>query len=261
MRGAKVVDKVRFFGITGDKKLMFNNELTPGSGLFLQIDGKKIIMDPGPGTFCAFNRLYPNMVKQLDAVILSHVHFDHSTDVNVMIEGMTDGGNKKRGKLITLEFAYEGESKVIYNYLKSFPQETCLVDCSPITMLGAVKVEAIEHQHGIPNYGYKFSYDKTCVSIITDTRYFPELSERYMGSTTMIVNVPYYDFPEGKHPKHLNISDVKDILVKVKPRKVFLTHFGENIFQHDVYGIAASLERELGIEVNVAETGKEFELI
>ena len=43
------------FGITGDKKLMFNNELTPGSGLFLQIDGKKIIMDPGPGTFCAFN--------------------------------------------------------------------------------------------------------------------------------------------------------------------------------------------------------------
>ena len=182
-------------------------------------------------------------------------------DINVMIEGMTDGGNKKRGKLITLEFAYEGESKVIYNYLKSFPQETCLVDRSPITMLGTVKVEAIEHQHGIPNYGYKFSYDKTCVSIITDTRYFPELSERYMGSTTMIVNVPYYDFPEGKHPKHLNISDVKDILVKVKPRKVFLTHFGENIFQHDVYGIAASLEKELGIEVNVAETGKEFKLI
>ena len=136
---------------------------------------------------------------------------------------------KKRGKLITLEFAYEGESKVIYNYLKSF-RKNMLSRSLAYYDVGAVKVEAIEHQHGIPNYGYKFSYDKTCVSIITDTRYFPELSERYMGSTTMIVNVPYYDFPEGKHPKHLNISDVKDILVKVKPRKDFFDSFRREYF-------------------------------
>ena len=38
MIGAKVVDKVRFFGITGDKKLMFNNELTPGSCLLYTSD-------------------------------------------------------------------------------------------------------------------------------------------------------------------------------------------------------------------------------
>ena len=113
--------KVRFFGTTGDKELMFQNKLVPGAGVYMELEGKKIIMDPGPGTFNNFIREYPKMINHLDAVILSHVHFDHSTDVNAMIEGMTEGGMKKKGKLITLNNAYEGESRVIFNYLKSFP--------------------------------------------------------------------------------------------------------------------------------------------
>jgi len=152
--------KVRFLGTTGDKELMFQNKLVPGGGVYMELGGKKIIMDPGPGTFNSFIREYPGMISHLDAVILSHVHFDHSTDVNVMIEGMTDGGKQKKGKLITLNCAYEGESRVIYNYLKLFPADTCIVDDMLMTFLGDIRIEAVKHQHGIPNYGYKFFLKK-----------------------------------------------------------------------------------------------------
>lgn len=254
------MNKVRFFGTTGDKDLMFHNKLIPG-GIYLEIFGKKIIMDPGPGTFNNFNRTYPKMINELDSIILSHVHFDHSTDVNAMIEGMTDGGTKKRGKLITCNLAYEGNSQVIYNYLKSFPQETCLVNENRIIHLDKVKIEAVEHQHGISNYGYKFLYNGSCISVITDTRFFDELIEKYMGSTSTIINVPYYMFPEGKQPKHLCIADVKKILTKLRPQKTILTHFGKSMFESDINLIVKELEKELNLSIIAAEVGKDFELV
>lgn len=253
--------KVRFFGTTGDKDLMFQNKLAPGAGVYMELEGKKIIMDPGPGTFNNFIREYPKMINHLDAVILSHVHFDHSTDVNAMIEGMTEGGAKKKGKLITLNNAYEGESRVIFNYLKSFPADICLVDDAPKTLLGDIKIEAVKHQHGVPNYGYKFYTKDSCVSVVTDTAYFKELPIIYGESTSIIINVPYYTFPEGKQPKHLCIENVKQMLTEIRPKRTILTHFGNNIYIANVDKVVQSLSEDLGMDVLAAKVDREYELI
>lgn len=252
---------VRFFGTTGDKDLMFQNKLVPGSGIYMELGEKKIVMDPGPGTFSSFIREYPNKINQLDVVILSHVHFDHSTDVNAMIEGMTDGGKQKRGKLITHNCAYNGESRVIQNYLKEFPAETCLVDDAPETTLDDVRIVAVQHRHGIPNYGYRFFIGDSCVSVVTDTAYFEDLPMLYSGSTSMIVHVPYYVFPERKQPKHLCIENVKEMLVQIRPKTTILTHFGINIYEADIKKIARSMSEELGLTVLIAETGRDYQLI
>lgn len=255
------MNKAIFFGITGDKKLMFDNSLAAGSGLYLELNGNKIIMDPGPGTFNNFNQKYPKEISSLDAVILSHVHFDHSTDINVMIEGMTNGGKLKRGNLITLEHAYNGESRVVYNYLKDFPLNTYLVDEKPVVQMRNLQIEAIEHQHGIPNYGYKFIFENSCVSVVTDTKFFDALLNLYNGSTSMIFNVPYFKFPEGKQPKHLCIENVKDILLNIKPKKAILTHFGENMYKSGILELVDYLKNETNIAVEAAQIGKEHILI
>lgn len=255
------MNKVVFWGLTGDKKLMFDNLLEAGSGLYLELNGNKIIMDPGPGTFNGFNQKYPGMIRELDAIILSHVHFDHSTDVNAMIEGMTDGGNMKKGKLIVPSCAYEGDSKVIHNYLKGFPKSTYMVDTTPNIEMENLQIKAVEHQHGIPNYGYKFSFGNSCISIITDTKFFDELLDLYEGSTSMIFNVPYFQIPENKQSKHLCIENVKDMLLKIKPEIAFLTHFGENIYKKGITDVVNFLEKETGVLVRAAKIGKEYKLV
>lgn len=252
---------IRFFGTTGDKDLMFQSKLIPGSGIYMELDGKKIIMDPGPGTFSSFIREYPNTINQLDAVVLSHVHFDHSTDVNAMIEGMTDGGKQQRGKLITLNCAYNGDSRVIQNYLKGFPAETCLVDDAPETALDDIRIVAVQHRHGIPNFGYKFLVGNSCVSVVTDTAYFEDLPKLYRGSTSMVIHVPYNIFPEGKQPKHLCIENVKEMLAQIRPKITILTHFGVNMYEADVYKTANSISEELGLAVLAAETGRDYKLM
>jgi phosphoribosyl 1,2-cyclic phosphodiesterase len=62
----------------------------------------------------------------LDAIVLTHKHLDHSGDVNAMIEAMTQGGTKKRGRVLAPQDAYE-EDPVILRYVRSYPASTELL--------------------------------------------------------------------------------------------------------------------------------------
>ncbi len=52
-----------------------------------------IYLDPGPGALvkCTSSRPKFDPIK-LDAIILSHKHLDHSSDMKVMIEAMAEKG-------------------------------------------------------------------------------------------------------------------------------------------------------------------------
>ena len=51
----------------------------PGSGYLVESGGARIWMDCGPGTFMELGRRVDPM--DIDAVVLSHIHVDHSADV------------------------------------------------------------------------------------------------------------------------------------------------------------------------------------
>lgn len=253
------MDFIHFFGTTGDKSLMFSGCLQPG-GIFLSLRGNRIVFDPGPGTFCGFVKTYPNSIQLIDAIVLSHVHFDHSNDINVMIEGMTNGGEVKRGSLITSSYCYSGEQRVILDYLKNYISKVFLVDVDENIVIKDIKVKVFKHLHGTPNYGFSFCYDSKKVSIITDTVYFCEICDYYRDSSVLVINVPYYCFPENKKPKHLCISDVKNILDSIKPQKAILTHFGKNIWESGIDKIALQLANETGIPIIAASSNTTYVL-
>ena len=41
------MDRIRFFGTTGSKELLYNNRLAPG-GIYMEFGGERIVIDPGP---------------------------------------------------------------------------------------------------------------------------------------------------------------------------------------------------------------------
>ena len=55
----------------------------------------------------------------LDGILLTHKHLDHSGDVNVMIETMTEGGFKRRGVLFAPGDALE-EDPVVLKYAMGY---------------------------------------------------------------------------------------------------------------------------------------------
>ena len=63
--------------------------MNPASGYLVEIEGKMILMDAGPGVFMTLAQIMdPGL---LDAVVLSHTHVDHCADVLALYAYMAYG--------------------------------------------------------------------------------------------------------------------------------------------------------------------------
>ena len=70
---------------------MVTRQLAASGGMWFDLNGTRLLIDPGPGCIVQTNKRKLNP-ENLSAIIVSHRHLDHSADVNVMVESMTTGG-------------------------------------------------------------------------------------------------------------------------------------------------------------------------
>ena len=110
-------DTITFLGTAG-ARFMVTRQLTASGGIWLSLGGTEILVDPGPGSIVQSTKRKFGADK-LSAIILSHRHLDHSADVNIMIEAMTQGGFKQHGWLFAPADAL-GTEPVIYSYLRDY---------------------------------------------------------------------------------------------------------------------------------------------
>lgn len=247
-------DIIHFFGTTGSKELFFNKIRLSG-GLYLDIDDTKLIIDPGPGTFYQYISHYKN---EIDGMLLSHVHIDHSNDLNLLVELMTDGGENKKGTVLLPNQALE--DRVLQPYVANFPKELKVIKPKSQYQIKNIEIiTSIEHKHGVENYGFKIKSQNHVIGLVTDTGYFPELLASYKECQILIINVPYYVQNKLK-PKHLDIGNVEEFIQEIQPKKVILTHFNQNMIENDPAKIAENLSKKYTIEVIAAEDGMILEL-
>lgn len=248
------MDFIHFFGTTGSKDIFFKKIRSSG-GLYLSIDNTNIIIDPGVNTFYKYIHTYED---KLDGIVLSHVHIDHSNDLNILVELMTEGGEEKRGTLILPNQAIENQ--VLQPYLKEFPEHVHTIEPRAKYQIKNIEIiSSIEHKHGVENYGFVIKSKKNTIGLVTDTAYFPELLDSYKNCNILIMNVPYYLNDKPK-PKHLDIPAVEEFMKAIKPQKVILTHFNSNILSENPSLIAENLCKKYNIEVIAAEDDMILEL-
>lgn len=247
-------DFIHFFGTTGNKDIFFK-KIRQAGGLYFNVDDTKIIIDPGPSTFYKYINTYED---KIDGIILSHIHIDHSNDLNIFVELMTDGGETKQGTLLLPEQAIE--EKVLFPYLMDFPYK--LETIKPSTKYKVKNIEitsSVEHKHGIENYGFKIKTKNHTIGLVTDTAYFQELLNSYKDSDILIMNVPYYIQDKPK-PKHLDILNAEEFIKEIKPKKVVLTHFNCNILDSNPTLLAENLSKKYDIDVISAEDNMILEI-
>lgn len=247
-------DFIHFFGTTGSKAIFFKNIRSSG-GLYFHIDDTNIIIDPGPSTFYQYIHTYQD---KIDGIILSHIHIDHSNDLNILVELMTNGGETKRGTLLVPNQAIE--ERTLQTYVMKFPEYLEVIKQRSKYQIKNIEiVSSIEHRHGVENYGFKLKTKKYTIGLVTDTVYFPELLESYKNCEIMIMNVPYNRQNKPKS-KHLDITNVEEFIKAIKPQKMVLTHFNENILEKNPDRIAKELSQKYGIEVISAVDDMKLEL-
>lgn len=255
------MDRIKFLGTAG-ARFVVAKQVRASGGLWFTLDDTNFLVDPGPGTLvkCATSKSKLDPTT-LDGIILTHRHLDHSADVNIMIEAMTEGGFKKRGELFAPADALD-QDPVVLRYLRHFVEKIHTLKEGGNYSLEKIKFSTpVKHIHGVETYGIKFESSKYVISLIADTKFFPDLTKYYMKSDLVIVNVVRHE-ATGMSLKvdHLNLEDVKTVLKEIKPRVAIITHFGMTMVRAKPWEIADKLSDELGIRVIAARDGMDFKL-
>jgi phosphoribosyl 1,2-cyclic phosphodiesterase len=250
---------IKFLGTAGARFVVMK-QLRASGGAWLSVGKTNLYIDPGPGALVRCLHSKPKLEPSLlDGILLTHKHLDHSGDINVMIEAMTEGGFKKRGILFAPADALE-DDPVVLKYAVRYVEKVEVLKEDSEYRIGDIPFStARKHQHRVETYGLNFKISPRTISWITDTKFFPELPNLYRGEI-LIIHVVRLK-PIGDDPiDHLSIEDVKMILKKARPKLTILTHFGMTMIKAKPWVVAAELEKELGLKVMAASDGMKLDL-
>ena len=248
---------IKFLGTAGARFVMIK-QLRSSGGIWLNYKSTDILIDPGPGCLvkCASSRPKLDPGK-LDGIILTHKHLDHSGDLNVMIEAMTEGGFKKRGVLFLPSDAL-GPDGVIFSYLKDFPKQVVLLEKKSFSLRDIDFEVPVKNAHSVETYGLKFRLGNHVVSFLSDTKYFDGLAKVYKGSTVLVVNVVFFT-PRGDYD-HLSLEEAIEIVKKVNPQKAFFTHFGMSVLREKPHILEEKVRKESGMDIKFAYDGMKVDV-
>jgi len=244
-----------FLGTAG-ARVMVANQILASGGLWLDLGGTEILFDPGPGTLVQAAKRKLKATK-LKAIILSHKHLDHSGDINIMIEAMTEGGFRQRGVLFAPRDALE-EDPVILHYLRPFLERIEVLKEGGSYNIGDVSFHTpLRHRHPGETYGIVFETQRHTISCLVDTRYFDELCLHYKADL-LILNVVRLE-PGGPFD-HLSAPEASEIIKSLKPKVAILSHFGMTMWRAKPWEVAKRLSEEAGVRVIAARDGMRFDL-
>jgi phosphoribosyl 1,2-cyclic phosphodiesterase len=252
----------RFLG-TGGARFVVARQIRASGGIWLRFADEggegvtQIHLDPGPGALVrATSALPPCNPQELDALVLSHKHLDHSGDVNVMIEAMTQGGWKRRGTLLAPRDAFEGEYVILPYAARFVPTHHFLEERGGPYPVNDVEIRtSIRHAHGVETYGLHFRYGATTLSYFPCTRYFEGLAEDYAAHRPDVLIVNVLRFRDAMKVDHLTFDEARSIVARVRPKVAVLTHFGTTMLEHRPDELAREMEDELGLRVLAAYDG------
>jgi len=222
----------------------------------------RIHVDPGPGALVrALSHVPPCNPRELDAIVLSHKHLDHSGDVNVLIEAMTAGGFRPRGSVFAPSDAFDGEP-VVLPYAQRFPERVeRLEQSSGPYRIGDVELRtSIAHVHASQTYGLHFSHDGLRVAYLPCGRFFEGLIADYASYKPDVLVINVLRYRDEMSVDHLKWDDAKRIVEGVRPKVAVFQHFGTKMLEADPKRLAQEVEDELGLRAIAAYDGLDLDL-
>ncbi len=211
--------------------------------MWFRSSGTSGVIDPGPGSLVQICASNPTLdATTLETILLTHRHLDHSTDINILAEAMTDGGHNKRGTIRLPRDASDGDDPVLLKYTKKgVARVQNFEDHDRFNLGGALTVQPIPlRHHGVACYGLVFrSPHQPAWGVISDTHPFEELASQYIDCEFVSINVTLKD--RIPHLDHFSLPDLADLLLELRPKLLAVTHMGTGILRSDPDDLAARL--------------------
>ncbi len=252
-------NRIKFLGTAGARYVV-SRQLRASGGIWYTLDDVNLLVDPGPGTLVKSLSSRPKLdPPSLDAILLSHRHLDHTSDVNIMIEAMTVGGSRRRGTLLAPKDAIETDP-VVLRYLRGHLEDIKIITEGARYDIRDISVGfPIRLDHPTETFGYIINWSGGTICHIVDTGFFPALIDAFRGDI-LILNIVLHDPDDEKitYIKHLNFNNARELIGEIKPSTAILTHFGMNMLRAKPWELAARIQDDTGVEVIAAGDGMTY---
>ena len=248
--------KLEFLG-TGGGRYVTGMQRRKTAGIIIETKETTLHVDPGPGALVYANKDYSNP-EEIEGLIVSHGHPDHSNDAEAVIEMITEGYDNAC-TLFANETALKGYSDVeksVSKYHKGLCSRVETLEEGEKFEFKDLKIESQQMFHGDPKtQGFTLDDGEQKIGFWTDTEFSEELQGLYKDCNIMVV---YCTRPRGKPVKgHTSISDVPDIMPE-EASTCIITHFGYSLLDSDLEEQKKWLKEEIDGKVIFADDGMRF---
>jgi ribonuclease BN (tRNA processing enzyme) len=257
MAGIKLLpDSFVFLGTWG-ARVMVANQILASGGIWFNLSETQLLIDPGPGSIVQATKRNLKAEK-LSAIFLTHRHLDHSADINIMVEAMTQGGIKPKGQLFAPSDALDDEP-LLYSYLRKYLDKINILQEKHTYTIEKIQITtSTRNIHPVETYGLVIKNDTNLLGYLVDTRYSQHVVDSYQGCNLLIINVV---LSENKHNiDHLTMADAENIITQIKLKVAILTHFGMNVWRAQPWLLAQEMSMRTGNHVIAAHDGMQFSL-
>lgn len=205
----------------------------------IEIGEEAILMDCGPGTIWSLSQILDPV--KLTRVIVSHEHYDHSSDLGSLIYSSLINMNlgRKENKLkIYTNYKLKIEDFLISSVeLLNYDEDTKLELNEYLSdKKGPNKMEIsfFKTFHDIDCFGWILSYKgkkESIISCTSDTGYFDNLPLILKNSDYLIAECSLYKAQAGLLKYHMSTRDIIKLGNSINPEELILTHlphFGDH---------------------------------
>lgn len=219
------------------------------ASVLIQSHGKNILIDCGPDFRMQMLETlkYQPQINRLDAVLLSHEHYDHvggiddlrpfckHAAVNIYGESSLTATIKERMPYAFGENKYPGTPSINLH----------AIDLNPFVVEG-IEIKPIRIMHAkLPIMGYRIG----ALAYLTDVKTIPEESFALLENLDVLIIDALR--PQA-HISHQTIDEALAHIERIKPQKAYLIHMS-----HD-FGLHALMEKRMPQNVFVAYDGLEL---
>jgi len=253
--------EIVFLGTGGGRFAMITQRRRTG-GLRVLSDRLNVHVDPGPGAL-VYSLEMGLDPQDIDAILVSHSHLDHTNDVGVLLEAMTHGTTKKKGILAAAHSVVEGNEvcdPAISRYHKGLPEKVVDARVGTTFNIGDISVKVCRALHSDPDaVGFLFETPAFGrFAYMPDSEYFEGVGGFYGGVRLLILSVLR---PSGRPWKgHMSTDEAAKTIAEVNPEKAVITHFGMQMILGGPEREADLIESKTGIPTIAAKDGMHLTL-
>ncbi|MGH3940384.1 MAG: MBL fold metallo-hydrolase [Pseudonocardiaceae bacterium] len=207
---------------------------SPASGYLLRAGTTTVVLDLGNGTFGALQR-YVNPFD-LDALILSHLHADHCSDVSALTvyrryhpqrppgPGLALYGPSALAERLAAAYATNAAERAVTDLSDVYDFQPFSYPFPGPIKIGDLDVRAALVDHPCEAYAVRVSHAGTVLVYTGDTGPCPSLVELTSGADVLLAEASWPDRASNPPGIHLSGCDAGEVAAAAGVGRLLITH-------------------------------------